>query len=107
MITFYEPTLAVKLELVFGFDSDQSAYFYSLLTVFAFTTTLILTFCPIKTRSERWSLLGLAGGIISVLLMGPSALLHLPENIYIMGAGTAMLGIFGQILGIACVLCCA
>ena len=78
MILFYEPTLAVKLELVYGFDSDQSAYFYSLETVFAFTTTLALTIWPIKTKPERWSLLGIAGGAISVLLMGPSALLHLP-----------------------------
>ena len=76
MILFYEPTLAVKLELVYGFDSDQSAYFYSLGTVFAFTTTLALTIWPIKTKPERWSLLGIPGGAISVLLMGPSALLQ-------------------------------
>ena len=78
MITFYEPTLAVKLELVYGFDSDESAYFYSIETGAAFISTFFLTICPIKTKSERWSLFALIGSIISVLLMGPSALLHLP-----------------------------
>ena len=78
MMTFFEPTLAVKLELVYGFGSDQSGYFYSLETVFAFLTTLVLAIWTIKTRSERWTLLGIAGGALAVLLMGPSALLHLP-----------------------------
>ena len=30
VITFYPPTLAVKLEEVYEFNPDQAAYFYSL-----------------------------------------------------------------------------
>lgn len=107
VITFYPPTLAVKLELSFGFDSDQAAYFYSLETAFAFVTNLVLIFFPITSHAQQWNACALLGTIVGVFLMGPSALLLLPSNIYIMGVGTALMGTFAQVLSISSVVCCA
>ena len=92
VITFYPPTLALKLELVYGFDSDEAAYFYSLETVFAFVSNLLLILFPIKKAPRLWTSLSLLGTIVGVFLMGPSALLRLPESIYLMGVGTAVMG---------------
>ena len=78
MITFYEPTLAVKLEMVYGFDSDESAYFYTFETLFAFLATVFFTIRPLNSHTHIWTGVGLAGSAISVFLMGPSSLFHLP-----------------------------
>ena len=107
VIAFYLPTLAVKLELVFGFSSDEAAYFYSLETVSAFLTNLLLILCPIKSHSQNWNVFALLGTAIGVFLMGPSALLFFPESIYVMGVGTALMGIFAQILSISSMVCCS
>ena len=107
VITFYPPTLALKLELVYGFDSDEAAYFYSLETVFAFASNLLLILFPIKKAPRLWTSLSLLGTIVGVFLMGPSALLRLPESIYLMGVGTAVMGGVAQVLSIASVVVCA
>ncbi len=42
--------------------------------------------------------------IVGLTLMGPSTLLRLPDNLYIMAIGTSIIGINAQVLGIATVL---
>lgn len=45
--------------------------------------------------------------MIGVFMMGPSALLRLPQSVYVMGVGTGVMGVFAQILSIASVISCA
>ena len=97
LATFYEPILGGKLLLEYGFTSDEVAYFYSIFTISAFSTSLLLTFFPIKTQYMLWTVMSLVFSVLAVLLMGPSLLLRIPDNLITMGVGIGMLGASRQI----------
>ena len=69
---FYEPILAGQLELKYGFPTDDAAYFYSIFTISAFATNLVLTVCPLKKHFSVWSIVGLVFSVMASLLTGPS-----------------------------------
>ena len=101
---FYEPVLGGKLELEYGFNSDQVAYFYSILTIATFASNLYLTVFPLKRHLLFWITVSTVGEIISILLMGPSRLLQLPDSLITMGIGNRLLGLICQVYGVAMVL---
>lgn len=101
---FYEPILAGQLELKYGFTTDDAAYFYSIFTISAFATNLVLTVCPLKKHFLVWSIVGLVFSVMASLLTGPSKLLSLPDSLKIMGAGIALLGITSQVLQVTMVV---
>ena len=102
LITFYEPTLAVKLELTYGFTPDQAAFFYSIQTATSFFCTITFTAFPMKTQFINWTICGCIAAVIALSMFGPSNLL--PDNIYLMAVGTVALGITISILGICTLL---
>ncbi len=100
MGTFYEPVLGAKLAVAFDYDSDQVAYFYSIYTLATFLANLALTFAPIKSKHQIWVFASSLLAIIGALLMGPSRLLGLPDNLLLMAAGMAVLGLSAQVFSI-------
>ena len=58
---FYERVLGGKLELKYGFNSDQVAYFYSIFTVATFIANISLTFFPLKSNFLFWVTLSTLG----------------------------------------------
>ena len=100
--SFYEPTLAVKLEENYNYSSDETAYFYSIVTFSSFLLMVTFSIKPIRSHVQRWVLVGILVAIVSLLFIGPSNIL--PDNIYLMAIGTGLLGISSAILSLGTVL---
>ena len=86
--------------LEYDFTSDEVAYFYSIFTIAAFATNLVLTSFPIKTRYVLWIVISSIFSVLAVLLMGPSLLLRIPDNLITMAVGTGMMGVARQIYAV-------
>ena len=102
LITFYEPTLAVKLELKYHFNPDGTAFFYAISTFSDFVSMIVYSKYPFKTKYRRWLISGTILGIISLLFFGPSNLL--PDNIYFMAFVSALRGVCAAIINMSAVL---
>lgn len=101
---FYEPILADRLQIDFGYNSDHVAYFFSIYTVSAFVVGLILILFPIKTRIPYWAALALILGIIGLILMGPSNWLGLPDSDILIGIGLFFLSSAVQLLRVSSIV---
>lgn len=101
---FYEPILAGELELNYGFTTEDAAYFYSIFTIAAFAANLFLITFPLKKRFLMWSVCGLVLSVLASFLSGPSKLLRLPDSLYLIGTGIALLGISSQVIQVTMVV---
>ena len=97
LATFFEPILAGKLQLEYGFNSDQVANFYSICTIATFISNLLLAVLPIKKHFLIWIALNSILIVLSLFLMGPSRLFQIPDNLMIMGIGMGLLGLTCQV----------
>ena len=85
----------------FDLSSDHVAYFFSIYTLSACATNILLTFFPIKRCYMLWIVMSLMVSVLSVLLMGPSPLFEIPDSLLVMGVGLEMLGVARQIYMVA------
>ena len=103
-LCFFEPVLADRLQIDFDYDSDEVAYFYSLFTISALLTGLVLALLPLKSNFPHWAAFGYVLGILSLLLMGPSDYVGLPDSTVLIGLGLFLLSSSTQLLRVAALL---
>ena len=101
---FYEPILGGKLLQKYDMKSDEVAYFFSIFSISVFSTNLFLTFFPLKKRFMLWIVVSSVFSVLSILLMGPSRLLQIPDNLIVMAVGTGMLGVARQVYSVSMVV---
>ena len=102
---FFEPILAPHLQLEFGFDSAEVAFFYSIFTVTCLLSNLCLAFKPPSSHLNYWNSLSTLGLVACLLLLGPSSLLNLPsQSLTLVAIGIAGIGVFSPIMSLSSTL---
>ena len=98
---FYEAILGDKLQIDFGYNSDEVAYFFAIFSISAFLMASLLILFPLKYRFPEWAALALLIGVVALILMGPCSWIGLPDNQIIIASGFFLLSIANQLLRVS------
>ena len=91
--TFIEPILAPRLT-DFDLDEAQIGLFFVIMPVFYILSCVIMSNIPERVNKHAIMIIGFWLMGFGCLFVGPSKLLHLPDNLVTMGFGQAFNGMF-------------
>ena len=98
IILFAEPTLALKLSSNFGFKQDTISLYVLSYAIFAGVGALLALCIPEKVEKRNMVVAGNVILVVSQILVGPSALLRLPNNPSLIAIGLGLGGLSKSII---------
>jgi len=90
---FMGPVLSIAL-LKFDLTQTEIGYFFMISAMTYIIGSLGVPFIPSRISKRSQMIFGIFALFFSMVLMGPSQILHIPENLAVMGVGQALCGFF-------------
>ena len=91
--SFMEPILAQRL-VEFDLNTMQIGWFFALWPIFYIPASILVQFVPNYIEKRVTIILSALMSCVAFIFVGPSILLELPNSLFLMGLGQALVGIF-------------